>query len=156
MGMSPLEGLVMGTRSGDIDPAIVFHLIRDARMAPSEVETLLNHQSGLKGMCGDNDMRAIERRAAEGDKAASLALDVYCYRIRKYVGAYYAALGRVDAVVFTGGVGENQAPVRRKVTAGLDRLGIVVDDSRNADADPSGSASSRAAGVCRRVPPPRP
>lgn len=137
MGMSPLEGLVMGTRSGDIDPAIVFLLVRDAGMAPSEVEELLNHQSGLKGLCGDNDMRAIERRAAAGDEAASLALDVYCYRIRKYLGAYYAALGLVDAIVFTGGVGENQASVRRRVITGLDRLGIVIDDARNADADPS-------------------
>jgi acetate kinase len=137
MGMSPLEGLVMGTRSGDIDPAIVFHLVRDGGMAPPEVEALLNHQSGLKGLCGDNDMRAIQSRAESGDPAASLALDVYCYRIRKYLGAYYAVLGRVDAIVFTGGVGENQPGVRERVIAGLERLGIVLDPARNAGADPS-------------------
>ena len=137
MGMSPLEGLVMGTRSGDIDPAIVFHLIRDAGMASAEVEAMLNQESGLKGMCGDNDMRAIQHRAHEGDEAASLALEVYCYRIRKYVGAYYAVLRRVDAIVFTGGVGENQPEIRERVTAGLDRLGIVIDPARNAEAEPS-------------------
>lgn len=137
MGMSPLEGLVMGTRSGDIDPAIVFHLVRAAGMAAAEVEMMLNQESGLKGLCGDNDMRAIQHRADGGDEAASLALDVYCYRIKKYLGAYHAVLGRVDAIVFTGGVGENQAAVRASVSAGLDRLGIVIDDSRNAQADPT-------------------
>ena len=137
MGMSPLEGLVMGTRSGDIDPAIVFHLVRDAGMAPAEVEVMLNHESGLKGLCGDNDMRTIQHRADGDDEAASLALDVYCYRIKKYLGAYYAVLGRVDAIVFTGGVGENQPGVRARVTAGLDRLGIVIDPARNAHADPT-------------------
>jgi acetate kinase len=137
MGMSPLEGLVMGTRSGDIDPAIVFHLIRDAGMTPVDVETVLNHESGLKGICGDNDMRTVQRRADGGDEAAALALDVYCYRIRKYLGAYYAVLGRVDAIVFTGGVGENQPGVRARVTAGLERLGISIDQSLNAGADPS-------------------
>jgi acetate kinase len=137
MGMSPLEGLVMGTRSGDIDPAIVFHLVREAGMAPAEVEALLNHESGLKGMSGDNDMRAIQRRADAGDTAASLALDVYCHRIKKYLGAYYAVLGQVDAIVFTGGVGENQPAVREKVTAGLERFGIIIDPSRNAGADAS-------------------
>jgi acetate kinase len=97
----------MGTRSGDIDPAIVFHLVRNAAMAPAEVEALLNRESGLKGLCGDNDMRAIQRRADSGDADASLALDVYCHRIREYLGAYVAVLARVDAIVFTGGVGEN-------------------------------------------------
>ena len=138
MGMSPLEGLVMGTRSGDIDPAIVFHLLREAGMEPSRVEALLNKESGLKGLSGDNDMRTIQRRAEGGDAAAALALDVYCYRIRKYLGAYYAVLGRVDAIVFTGGVGENQPGVRETVTAGLERLGIRVDPARNAAADASG------------------
>jgi acetate kinase len=146
MGMSPLEGLVMGTRSGDIDPAIVFHLIRDAGMTPAEVEAVLNQESGLKGICGENDMRAIQRRAEGGDEAASLALDVYCYRIRKYLGGYYAALGRLDAIVFTGGVGENQPVVRASVTSGLERLGIVVDHALNSVADPSSGPSPIHAG----------
>ena len=135
MGLSPLEGLVMGTRSGDIDPAVVFHLLREAGMSPDDVETLLNRRSGLAGLCGDNDLREIERRIAEGDAAARLALDVYCYRIRKYIGAYTAALGRLDAVVFTAGVGENSATVRAQVCRGLDVLGIAVDPDRNATAD---------------------
>lgn len=131
MGLSPLEGLVMGTRSGDIDPAVVFHLNRVAGMAYDDIEALLTKGAGLKGLCGDNDLREVERRANEGDTAASLALDVYCYRIRKYVGAYYAALGRVDAVVFTAGVGENSPRVRAGALAGLERLGIRVDPERN-------------------------
>ena len=135
MGLSPLEGLVMGTRSGDIDPAVVFHLLREADMSPDAVETLLNRRSGLAGLCGDNDLREIERRVTEGDAAARLALDVYCYRIRKYIGAYTAALGRLDAVVFTAGVGENSATVRAQVCRGLDVLGIAVDPDRNTTAD---------------------
>jgi acetate kinase len=135
MGLSPLEGLVMGTRSGDIDPAVVFHLLREADMSPDGVETLLNRRSGLAGLCGDNDLREIERRVTEGDAAARLALDVYCYRIRKYIGAYTAALGRLDAVVFTAGVGENSATVRAQVCRGLDVLGIAVDPDRNATAN---------------------
>jgi acetate kinase len=132
MGLSPLEGLVMGTRSGDIDPAVVFHLHRTAGLAYEEIEQALNHESGLKGLAGANDMREVGRRAAAGDERARLALEVYCYRIKKYVGAYLAAIGRLDAVVFTAGVGENAAEVRAASLAGLDQLGITVDPARNA------------------------
>ncbi|HEY5651093.1 MAG TPA: acetate kinase [Acidimicrobiia bacterium] len=135
MGMSPLEGLVMGSRSGDIDPAIVFHLERSAGMTNDEVESMLNRQSGLLGLCGDMDLREVERRAAEGDADAALALDVYGYRIKKYVGAYLAVLGTVHAVVFTGGVGENQPDIRRRALEGLDDLGIDVDQDLNRTVD---------------------
>lgn len=131
MGLTPLEGLVMGTRSGDIDAAIVAHLRRTAGLDADQVDYALNWESGLVGLCGENDMREIMRRAADGEPDAGLALDVYCYRLRKYVGAYYAALGRLDAVVFTAGVGENAAPVRARALSGLERLGIEIDQSRN-------------------------
>jgi acetate kinase len=145
MGLSPLEGLVMGTRSGDLDPAVVFHLVRQAGLSLDEVDTLLNKRSGLLGLCGDNDLREIERRAADGDEAAALALDVYTYRIRKYLGAYTAALGGLDAVVFTAGVGENQPGVRARVCEGLEVLGIELDDERNRVADTDASDDGVAA-----------
>ncbi|MGK4905537.1 acetate kinase [Streptomyces albus] len=132
MGLTPLEGLVMGTRSGDIDPAVVFHLGRVAGMSMDEVDELLNKRSGLLGLCGDNDMRQIRRRMAEGDAAARLAFDIYIHRLKKYIGAYYAVLGTVDAVVFTAGVGENSAPVREAAVAGLKELGLAVDGELNA------------------------
>lgn len=132
MGLTPLEGLVMGTRSGDVDPAVTFHLKRVAGMSVDEIDVLLNKRSGLVGLCGDNDMREIRRRVDEGDERAKLAFDVYVHRLRKYIGAYYAVLGRVDAVAFTAGVGENAAPVREAAIAGLDRLGLAVDPERNA------------------------
>ncbi|MEU6175307.1 acetate kinase [Streptantibioticus parmotrematis] len=132
MGLTPLEGLVMGTRSGDLDPAVIFHLTRVAGLSPDEVDTLLNKRSGLLGLCGDNDMREIGRRIAEGDEAAQLAFDVYTHRLRKYVGAYCAVLGRVDAVAFTAGVGENSAAVRGAALDGLEPLGIEIDAVRNA------------------------
>lgn len=131
MGLTPLEGLVMGTRSGDMDPAIVFHLHREAGLSLEEIERLLNKESGLKGLTGFNDMREIERRAGDGDQVAQEALDVYCYRIRKYVGAYAAVLDRVDALVFTAGIGENSPTVRARVCGGLERLGIRIDQARN-------------------------
>lgn len=131
MGLSPLEGLVMGTRSGDIDPAVVFHLWRNADMSVDEIDTLLNHRSGLLGLCGANDMREVLRRRSSGDPAATLAFDVYCRRITMYVGGYYALLGRVDAITFTAGVGENAPAVRAAALANLDRLGIVVSPERN-------------------------
>jgi acetate kinase len=134
MGLTPLEGLVMGTRSGDVDPALVLHLRRTAGLEADEIDRLLNGASGLLGLAGASDMREVHRRIAAGDAAAALALDVYCYRIRKYVGAYLAALGRADAVVFTAGVGENDAEVRARSLAGLDGLGIAVDPERNAAA----------------------
>ncbi|MBP0456956.1 acetate kinase [Streptomyces montanisoli] len=132
MGLTPLEGLVMGTRSGDIDPAVVFHLARVAGMEVDAIDELLNKKSGLVGLCGDNDMREIRRRIDEGDDEARLAFDIYTHRLRKYIGAYLAVLGRVDAVVFTAGVGENAAEVREAAVAGLDGLGLAVDPSRNA------------------------
>ncbi|MFG1798647.1 acetate kinase [Micromonospora carbonacea] len=131
MGMSPLEGLVMGTRSGDLDPTIVFHLRREAGMGVDEIDDLLNHRSGLLGLAGVNDMREVLARRDAGDPAAALAFDVYTRRITGYVGAYYALLGRVDAVTFTAGVGEHAAPVRAAALAGLGRLGIAVDPARN-------------------------
>ncbi|KIZ14052.1 acetate kinase [Streptomyces natalensis] len=132
MGLTPLEGLVMGTRSGDIDPAVTFHLKRVAGMDEDEVDTLLNKKSGLIGLCGDNDMREIRRRIDEGDERAQLAFDIYIHRLKKYIGAYSAVLGRVDAVAFTAGVGENAAPVREAAIAGLEEMGMAVDASLNA------------------------
>ena len=131
MGMSPLEGLVMGTRSGDLDPTVIFHLRREGGMVVDDIDDLLNHRSGLLGLTGVNDMREVLARRADGDEAATLAFDVYCRRITEYVGAYYALLGRVDAVTFTAGVGEHAAPVRAAALAGLTRLGITVDADRN-------------------------
>ncbi|MFF7771312.1 acetate kinase [Streptomyces massasporeus] len=132
MGLTPLEGLVMGTRSGDMDPAVIFHLMRVGGMSADEIDTLLNKKSGLIGLCGDNDMREIRRRVDEGDEQAELAFDIYIHRLKKYIGAYYAVLGRVDAVTFTAGVGENAAPVRAAALAGLEELGLAVDGERNA------------------------
>jgi acetate kinase len=132
MGLTPLEGLVMGTRSGDMDPAVIFHLMRVGGMSADEIDTLLNKKSGLIGLCGDNDMREIRRRVDEGDEQAELAFDIYIHRLKKYIGAYYAVLGRVDAVAFTAGVGENAAPVREAALAGLEELGLAVDGERNA------------------------
>lgn len=131
MGMTPLEGLVMGTRCGDIDPAIHFYLGKAMGMTSEELEKILNKESGLKGICGENDMREIRRRAGDGDKQAQLAMDVYCHRIRKYIGAYSAVLGRVDAIIFTGGIGENAEPIRQKCCADLANLGVVLDPQKN-------------------------
>jgi acetate kinase len=131
MGLTPLEGLVMGTRSGDVDPALVLHVRRTRNLSTEEIDAVLNSRSGLLALAGDNDMREVQRRAAAGDAGAELALDVYCYRIRKYVGAYLAALGGADAIAFTAGVGENDPLIRARSLAGLERLGIVVDEARN-------------------------
>lgn len=131
MGLTPLEGLVMGTRSGDIDPGVVFHLHRVGGLSVDEIDDLLNRRSGLLGLCGDNDMREIMRRAEEGDESAELAFRAYVHRLRKYIGGYYAVLGRVDAIAFTAGVGENAAPVRAAATEGLTELGIAVDPELN-------------------------
>lgn len=132
MGLTPLEGLVMGTRSGDVDPAVIFHLQRVAGMSTDDIDVLLNRRSGMLGMAGANDMRDVHDAVATGDPDARLALDVYCHRLKHYVGAYYALLGRVDAVVFTAGVGENDDVVRLQSLTGLERLGIAVDPARNA------------------------
>jgi acetate kinase len=134
MGLTPLEGLVMGSRSGDLDPAVPLHLERVAGLAPEEVDRALNQDSGLRGLCGTNDVREILAREAAGDEAARLALEIYAYRLRKYLGAYAAVLGRLDAVVFTGGVGENAPRVRELACAGLERLGLGLDPERNRSA----------------------
>jgi len=137
MGLTPLEGLVMGTRSGDVDPALPAHLARAAGLSLEEVTDALTRRSGLLALAGAGDMREVRAKADAGDPGARLALDVYCHRIRKYVGAYYAVLGRVDAVVFTAGVGEHDARTRAESLAGLARLGIVVDPARNQATSPA-------------------
>lgn len=131
MGMTPLEGLIMGTRSGDIDPAVIFYLSRKTGKSLDELDALLNKESGMKGICGVNDMREIEDLAAAGNERARLALDMYCYRLKKYIGMYAAALGRVDAVIFTAGVGENSDLVRARACADLSLLGIILDEQKN-------------------------
>ncbi|MGR0220650.1 acetate/propionate family kinase [Agromyces sp. ZXT2-6] len=133
MGMTPLEGLVMGTRSGDLDPAVLLHLQRRAGLDVDGVDDLLNKRSGILGLGGHGDMRDLVAAAESGDERAALALDVYAHRIRSYVGAYAAQLGRVDAIVFTAGVGENAAPVRERALAGLGGFGVEVDAARNAE-----------------------
>lgn len=131
MGMTPLEGLIMGTRCGDLDPAVHFYLARTLSMDLDEIEQLLNTDSGMKGLCGVSDMRDVHRLADEGSDQARLAVAMYCYRIVKYIGAYYVALGGLDALVFTGGIGENDALVRQFVCNGVGVLGIAVDEQRN-------------------------
>ncbi|WP_132992444.1 acetate/propionate family kinase [Gordonia zhaorongruii] len=132
MGMTPLEGLVMGTRTGDIDAGIVFQLSRVGGMSIDEIDKLFNKQSGLKGLCGENDFRAILERVEAGDEDADRAYRVYLHRLRRYIGAYMIELGRVDTIIFTAGVGENAAPVRADSLADLEGYGIVIDPERNA------------------------
>ncbi|MEI6876322.1 MAG: acetate kinase [Spirochaetota bacterium] len=132
MGLTPLEGLVMGTRSGDIDPGIIFHLMRKHEMKASEVEKKLNRESGVLGITGRwADRRDIEMAAEKGDENARLCQEIEAYRMKKYIGAYYAAIGRVDALVFTAGVGEMSPVTRRLATAGLEELGIEIDQMKN-------------------------
>lgn len=132
MGLTPLEGLVMGTRAGDFDPAIVLHLLRKGYTA-EQLDGIFNKKSGLLGVSGvSNDVRDLEEQARGGKAAALLALDIFAYRIRKYIGAYLAALNGADAVVFAGGIGENGARMRKRILDGLDNLGIAVDESKNA------------------------
>ncbi len=132
MGLTPLEGLVMGTRSGDIDPAVVVHLYRNAGLSIDEIDDLLNRRSGVKGLAGESDFRALHDLIEQGHEGARLALDVYLHRLRKYVGAYHAVLGRLDVITFTAGIGENDDIVRAGALAGLEALGIEVDAERNA------------------------
>ncbi|QDB80166.1 acetate kinase [Georgenia sp. 311] len=132
MGMTPLEGLVMGTRTGDIDPAVIFHLARNGGFTIDEIDDLFNRRSGVKGLAGQNDMRELHELVAAGDPAARLALDVYSHRLRKYVGAYAAVLGGLDVVTFTAGIGENDDIVRAESMRGLEFLGIELDAERNA------------------------
>ncbi|HDS1202484.1 TPA: acetate kinase [Shewanella algae] len=132
MGLTPLEGLVMGTRCGDIDPSIIYHLVHQLGYTLEEVNNLLNKQSGLLGISElTNDCRGIEEGYAEGHKGATLALEIFCYRLAKYIASYTVALGRLDAVVFTGGIGENSDIIRKKVLELLSIFNFQVDDERN-------------------------
>jgi len=131
MGLTPLEGLVMGTRSGDVDPALPFFLSKNLGLSIDEIDDLLNKKSGLKGLCGINDMREIEKKAAAGDQRAAAALDVYTLRIKKYIGAYYAELGNLDAVIFTAGIGENSPKIRRMSCENLEDLGLKLEPEKN-------------------------
>lgn len=131
MGMTPLAGLVMGTRSGDVDPALPFFLTDQLGMTPKDIDTLLNKESGLKGICGTNDMREVIRKMDAGDDRAKIALDLYTYRIKKYMGAYFAVLEVLDAVIFTAGIGENSPYIRELCSRGLHRLGMEIDLERN-------------------------
>jgi len=133
MGMTPLEGLVMGTRSGDLDPAIVSVIARKEGMSPSEVDSLLNTQSGLLGLSGlTNDMRELQAELKEhDDRRVRLAIEIFCYRARKYIGAYLAAMGGADAIVFTGGIGENAPDVRARICAGMEWAGLQIDAQTN-------------------------
>jgi acetate kinase len=131
MGLTPLEGLVMGTRSGDIDPAALFHLARRAGMSIDDLDDLLNKRSGLLGLAGVADMRDIERGVERGDAAAALAFDVYIHRLRAYAGAYLAQLGGVDVISFTAGVGENAPEIRALALATLGFAGVAIDAERN-------------------------
>lgn len=131
MGLTPLEGLIMGTRSGDLDPAILFYLSRETGLDMDGLDRMLNKQSGLKGICGENDMRQITESAARGDNRAQLALTMFCYRLKKYIGSYMAALGGVDCLIFTGGIGENSSLVRKMSCEGLQPFGITVDPIKN-------------------------
>lgn len=131
MGMTPLAGIMMGTRSGDLDPAIPGYLMETLGMGPREVDEVLNKKSGLTGICGLNDLRDIHGRAAQGDDRAKLAIEMFAFQIKKYIGAYAAVLGRVDALVFTAGVGENDPIVRAKALEGLSFFGIELDPKKN-------------------------
>jgi len=126
MGMTPAQGLVMGTRCGDIDPGLLAHVMRHEGLNAEEIDALINTQSGLLGLCGDFDMRAVRRRALDGDIAAQRAIDIYVYRIRKYVGAYLAVLGRVDALVFSGGIGEHNPWLVEEVLRNLAIPGLEL------------------------------
>jgi acetate kinase len=132
MGMTPLEGLVMGTRSGDVDPAVLIHLARRAHLDTGALDELLNRKSGLLGLSGHGDMRDVQKAADDGDQDARLALDTYLHRLKHYIGAYIAVLGGLDVLTFTAGVGENASAVRAGAVAGLEALGIRLDESRNA------------------------
>ncbi|WP_369807353.1 acetate kinase [Mycobacterium sp. 852002-51057_SCH5723018] len=131
MGLTPLEGLVMGTRSGDIDPSVVSYLWRTAKLGVDETESMLNQRSGVLGLAGERDFRRLREMIESGDGAAQLAYSVFIHRLRKYVGAYLAVLGHTDVISFTAGIGENDPAVRRDAVAGLEELGIVLDQRRN-------------------------
>jgi acetate kinase len=132
MGFTPLEGLVMGTRSGDVDPGLLIYLLQSDGMAPAALDTVLNEMSGLSGVSGrSSDVRDLEAAAADGDARSELALAMFAYRARKYIGAYAAAMGGVDAVAFTGGIGEHSSSMRSRIVDGLQFLGVDLDPTRN-------------------------
>ncbi len=133
MGFTPLEGLVMGTRSGDIDPGILFYLDQNKSSSCMQMQEILNHESGLKGLCGFSDMRDILEQKEMGNEEALFTFELFCRRIKKYIGAYMALLGRVDAIVFSGGIGANSHEVRASVCEGLASFGIVLDDIKNSE-----------------------
>ena len=135
MGLTPLEGLVMGTRSGDIDPGVMSYLSRMAGMDIEDIDDMLNERSGVLGLSGEIDFRVIHKRIATGDEAAVLAYDVYIHRLRKYIGAYMAVLGNTDVITFTAGVGENDAAVRRDALTGMATLGVELDEELNASSE---------------------
>ena len=132
MGLTPLAGLVMGTRTGDIDPGIIFHLAREAKMSVDEIDTLLNKKSGVKGLAGVNDFRALREMIEQDNSDAWLAYNIYIHQLRRFIGAYMIILGRVDAISFTAGVGENDVEVRADALADLELYGIKIDPERNA------------------------
>jgi acetate kinase len=143
MGMTPLAGLVMGSRSGDIDPAVIFYLIRQGGFTAEKVDELLNKQSGLLGVSGVSDFRDLLEKAQLGDQRAKLALELFVERIRHYLGAYAARLGRLDAVVFTGGIGENSQVLRQMVCENMEILGLSIDEDMNKSKDNSPRKISR-------------
>lgn len=143
MGFSPTEGLMMAGRCGDIDPMILLTLLRQG-MPLDKLDDVLNHQSGLQGICGDGDMRRILQRSGQGDHQAGLAIEMFCYRIKKYIGAYCAILGEVSALVFTGGIGEHAAEIRQRVVGGLEPLGFALNDVANKNIKHNGDISDAA------------
>ena len=148
MGFTPLEGLVMGTRCGDIDPALVLYVMNAEGLTPGQMDELLNKRSVMLGLSGvSHDMREIEEKATAGDDRCDLALDIYCHRIKKYIGAYAAVMGGVDVIVFTGGIGENSDLVRRRVCKDMEFLGIVLDEEANMQHHPQYKAQARPASL---------
>lgn len=147
MGLTPLEGLIMGTRSGDIDPAVITYLMRQGELKADEIDTFLNKKSGLLGICGTNDMRDVEERIEKGDERAKLAFDMFAHRLKKYIGAYYAVIGKIDAIIFTGGIGENDQDMRQKVCDELAHFGIKIDANLNKDRSNKGDRCLDASGA---------
>jgi acetate kinase len=131
MGFGPLAGLVMGTRSGDIDPSVIFYLINELHYSPDAVSTLLNKQSGMLGLTGSIDMRDVNKKVANGNAEAEIACAMYAYRIQKYIGAYTAAMNGLDVLIFTAGVGENDSSMRKRICADMDYFNISIDDEKN-------------------------
>ncbi|RYZ17199.1 MAG: acetate kinase, partial [Sphingobacteriales bacterium] len=131
MGFGPLAGLVMGTRSGDIDPSVIFHMADEPQIEIGTIRDMLNKNAGLMGLAGTNDMREVRRKINEGDKQAALAVDMYVYRIKKFIGAYASVLNGVDAIIFTAGVGENDVDIRRLICTGMEYLGVNIDEALN-------------------------